>query len=267
MSRPGGVVIGNAARVAGGVDLTDYVLRYDMDRKLLILTAPDKPELSYPHWIEPEVMKTLHRFSSTKRSSAISLATTSTPGIERLVRLDDAFVDSSVGRDLIAADLIGWRLRLPELPDGRPNPLAFKFLQAEMQVLACMETSSRATLIDRPTTIKLSDNSVILDGGLRLEFMGDTGAQTECAGTTCKTNSSGGKTCHFSGMERLAKENYGEIMDLFPSLKRLDEDARIIAFLRWARTPGSVAAVDFSALLTVQLDSGIHRTPDALTTQ
>ena len=264
-SRPGGIVIGNLAQVEGNVDLSAYVLRYDLSRKILVLKGPGGTELPYPHRIEPEVMKSLYRFAMSDRISAVSLAATSTPGIERLVRLDNAFVDSSVGRDLIASDLIGWRLRLSTLPDGNSNPLAWRFSNATSSISGCLGLSTRATLIDYPTTIKVSGNSVVLDGGLRLEFMSDIARGIECPETSCKNNSSGGKTCHFSGMERLAKENYEKILSLFPSLKRIDEDARIIAFLRWARNPRNLTAIDFSALVTVQTGKHENRTPDALT--
>jgi hypothetical protein len=264
-SRPGGIVIGNVGRLEGTADLSSYVLRYDLDRQILVLAGPQNYELPFSQRLEPEVMKALYRFAASERSSAISLATTSTPGIARLVRLDDAFVDSSIGRDLIASDLIGWRLSLLNLPDGKLNPLASDFAQAEKRIFACEGNASRATLVDDPTTIVISADGVTLGGGLRLEYMGDVDGDQKCAEMTCKPNPSGGSTCHFVGMERLAKKNYAEIMYLFPSLKRVDEYARIIGFLRWARKPGNLAAIDFSSLVGIQVETNRYRTPDALT--
>jgi hypothetical protein len=264
-SRPGGIVIGNSARLESGVDLSGYVLRYDLRNHLLVLSGPSRSEFSYPRPIDPEVMKSLYRFAYSNKSAAISLANPPVRGIQKLVRLDNAFVDSSVGRDLIAADLVAWRLSLVNLPDRRLNPLAGDFIRAETMIAQCMQKGGSATLIDDRTAIGISDRNLVLGGGLRMEFMADVDDEVGCAEMVCKSNPSGGKTCHLTGMERLAKENYHQIMDLFPPLARIDEYARVIGFLRWARISANVGATDFSALINVPAGTDDHRTPDALT--
>jgi hypothetical protein len=267
-SRPGGVVIGNNARLESEVSLSEYVLRYDSARQQLFLSGPNESEFAYRQRVSPAVLKVLILFAGSTRSAAISLSTSSMNGIDRLVRLDSNFVDTAVGRDLIAADLIAWRLRLPDLPDGRANPFSESFTRAYAAARSCMkDTSTRATLIDKPVMISISGSEMILKGGVRFEFMSDADDAADCSQASCKANPSGGKTCHLSLLERFAAGRYTQLVELFPPLRRVDEYAKLIGFLRWAARPGHLSAIDFSSLIGVSAFSEKLRTPDALTVE
>jgi beta-lactamase superfamily II metal-dependent hydrolase len=263
-ARPGGILIGNVAQPEAGLNFADHVLRYDRNSQMLTLGALDGSVVRYQTRITGPALKSLYRFAASSRSSAVSLSGTDIPGVERLVRLDQAFLDSPVGRDLIAADLVAWRLKLETLPDGRPNPVASAFLEAESGLKSCVAASSRATLVDDATTVKLREGVLVLEGGVRMEFMADGVGLSGCDQRLCRPASSGSKACHLVELERLARANRARLRDLFPPLKRVDEYVRLVAFLRWALSDGNVAAVDLSALTGLQSASSRSWTPDAL---
>lgn len=263
--RPKGIAIGNTARLAQGLNLTDYVLTYDLSHRELALLGPENSRLLYTESVDPLVLKALYRFAATDRNSAISLSMSRVKGIERIVRLDPTFVDTQVGVDLLASDLIGWRLSWKFLPDGRPNPYAADFSARLASVDACINSSSGATLIDSPTLIEKNGDKILLRGGVRQEYLSDVPSGTSCPQTTCKTTSAGIQVCHLSILEKFVAANAVELRRTFPQLARVDQYAQLIGFLRWARRPGNLAAVDMSSLANVSASDNKFRTPDALT--
>jgi beta-lactamase superfamily II metal-dependent hydrolase len=263
--RPKGIAIGNTAKLAPGTDFSDYVLTYDLSRKEVVLIGPKNSRLTYSETVDPQVLKALYRFAATDRNSAISLSMSRVKGIERIVRLDPIFVDTQVGLDLLASDLIGWRLSWTSLPDRRPNPYASEFAKRLSLVDACINSTAGATLIDGPTLVGRDGNAVVLHGGVRQEYLSDVPAGITCPQTTCKNTAAGIKVCHLSGLEKFVAANAAQIRLTFPQLTRVDEYAQLIGFLRWARRPGNLAAVDMSSLANVPASNTKFRTPDALT--
>lgn len=77
----------------------------------------------------------------------------------------------------------------------------------------------------------------------------------------------GQKECHFTVFNHFFEANEETIELYYPSLRRLDEYARVAALLRWARRPGNLIGIDFSDLAGVDASSSQYRIPYALTTR
>jgi hypothetical protein len=264
--RPGGISIGNVAEPDSGLKLRAYLLTYDLARKSILLKGPGDAEILYPPAIEPNVLKAVYRYAASGRNAAVSMSFSKSGALYRVIRLDPAFVDTAVGRDLIATDLIGWDLDKSTLPDGGPNPFASDFSHQELSMFLCTgpEITPFSDLIDRPTKIGQSVKGLLLTGGMDFQYMADLPSSRRCSITKCKSGVRGKKPCHFVNLEAFAVQNYAEFLKVFPPLARVDEYARLIAFLRWARNPGNLAGIDFSALATVPASSSKSRTPDAI---
>ena len=70
----------------------------------LVLSGPNHTIIPFDHGIDPSTLKALYRFAASHRNAAISIE-----GVDdktETVRLDPSFVDTQVGRELIAADLV-----------------------------------------------------------------------------------------------------------------------------------------------------------------
>lgn len=263
--RPGGISIGNVASEALNLDLRNYLLTYDPARQLLLFDGPNGSQIFYPHRIEPDALKSLYRYAASGRNAAVSMSLAKSGALNRVIRLDPVFVDTIVGRDLIATDLIGWELANEKLPDGRVNPFASTF-QSEVQ--AAFRCSSDgllySDLIDQPTSITRTGTTLVLKGHMGFQYMADLPSTTVCSFAKCNSAINGKRACHFLNLEGFAKQHYPQMLQIFPPLQRVQEYARLIAFLRWARQPDHVAGIDFSELAGVPASSARFRTPDGI---
>lgn len=184
----------------------------------------------------------------------------------RVIRLDPAFVDTLVGRDLVATDLIGWGLREANLPDGSKNPFSLVFSRERLLAFTCAGEDALlfSDLIDKPTIIDVVQDSLQLSGEMGFQYMVDVPKSTSCPIMKC--NSPHGETtaCHFTNLETYAHDHYPQMVQKYPQLERVDQYAKLISFLRWARKSGHVAGIDFSSLAGVSAVGSGFRTPDAI---
>ena len=152
-----------------------------------------------------------------------------------------------------------------------------KRLSASMKdVSPCIGLAgSITTWFDNPTGIHIRGPEFTLTGNMRLEYISVFDAQyppdqSKCKGMRCKTlPSSKGRAdnkiyCDLTTFETFVDENTADITERYPSIERMNEYARIIGFLRWARRPGHLAGINLVALGKVPASGPRYRTPDVL---
>ena len=172
----GGIHMGGTASPAPGVDVKEFVLRYDASTKALALIGP-KGE-TYRHGpIEPAVLKALLQFSRTEQNCAISIGwsgatelATSAKKEGQSVFLDPFFVDTLIGQDLFLADKVPWSLDKPEIAAGVPNPIRAEFERAR----AAFYDQQRDEVVKKRAAI-----AAYLEG---VEPFGDTDTRRRLAG-------------------------------------------------------------------------------------
>ena len=232
--RPGGISIGNVASSGSTVDLRDYLLVYDPGRRKISLKGPEGREISYVPTIDPISLKALYRYAASERNAAVSMSLSKGSQLYRIIRLDPAFVDTPVGRDLIATDLIGWGLDKATLPNGSSNPFSFEFSKEEHRAFACIDDALPfSDLIDQPTDIEVLQDSLQLKGGMGFQYMVDVPKSTECSVMKCSLPDGETKACHFTNLESYAHGHYAQMLQVYQPLERVDQDAKLVSFLRW----------------------------------
>ena len=131
----GGIHLGGTASPTPGVDAREYVLRYDVKDKALLMVGP-KGETFRRGPIEPGVVKALLQFCRTNQNCAISIgwsgesSGTANSSSGQTVFIDPIFVDTPIGQDLFLADKLPWALDRPEIAAGVPNPIQADFAKA-----------------------------------------------------------------------------------------------------------------------------------------
>jgi hypothetical protein len=119
-------------------------------------------------------------------------------------------------------------------------------------------------LIDQPTVIDVLRDSLKLSGGMGFQYMVDVPESTNCSILKCNSPNGGTKACHFTNLETYAHDHYPQMLQKYQPLERVDQYAKLVSFLRWARKSGHVAGIDFSSLAGVSTRSSEFRTPDAV---
>lgn len=126
------------------------------------------------------------------------------------------------------------------------------------------QRKTMATLYDKDAFFSLMPGHLILKSGLEYRYVtskvkyGENVQFGECLGNEPEVE-------HLVNLESLVNPEVPEILRNFPSVRNVSEYGRIAAFLRWARQPGSVKAVDFYALSQVKPhDSDHYATPDEI---
>jgi hypothetical protein len=264
--RPGGISIGNVASFRSTVDLRDYLLVYDPSRKRMFLKGAEGREISYAPTIDPNSLKALYRYAASERNAAVSMSMSKEAQLYRVIRLDPAFVDTSFGRDLIATDLMGWGLRETNLPDGSKNPFSLTFSRERHLAFTCVGDDAVlfSDLIDKPTIIDVVQDSLQLSGEMGFQYMVDVPKSTSCPIMKCNSLNGETKACHFTNLETYAHDHYPRMLQKYQPLERVDQYAKLVSFLRWARKSGHVAGIDFSSLAGVSTRGSEFRTPDAI---
>ncbi len=268
--RPGGIAIGNTAIADDGALLEKYVLTFDVKRETLVLNGPNHSEMLFDHKVDSAKLKALYRFAASNRSAAVSVEVGEKTDT---VRLDPSFVDTKVGRDLVAADLVAGDLDFNGFIYLGHDPFMKSFNEAMKDFRSCTGLArTAATWFDNPTVIHTDGAHFSLTGTMRLEFVAEATRpnQWNCNGMRCKDlrstdgTPSGTKLCHLTTGEKFVQENYGSFSERFPSVEDMNEDARIIGFLRWARRPGHLAGINLFTLANVPASDSRQRTPDLL---
>ena len=230
------------------------------------LKGAEGREIAYAPTIDPNSLKALYRYAASERNAAVSMSMSKEAQLYRVIRLDPAFVDTSVGRDLIAADLIGWDMKEATLPDGSKNPFSLTFSRERHLAFNCVGEGAVlfSDLIDKPTIIDVVQDSLQLSGEMGFQYMVDVPKSTSCPIMKCNSPNGETKACHFTNLESYAHDHYQQILQKYQSLERVDQYAKLVSFLRWARKSGHVAGIDFSSPAGVSAEVVKFRTPDAI---
>jgi beta-lactamase superfamily II metal-dependent hydrolase len=268
--RPGGIAIGNIAIADPTAALDQYVLGFDSENDFLLLFGPNHARIQFDHPIDPLTLKALYRFAASNRSAAVSIE----QGADKeTVRLDPSLVDTQVGRNLIAADLVGGDLLLYGFIYRDDESFEHALDAATKDFDPCIGfTSISATWFDSPSTIHVNGNEFNLTGRMRLEFVSHATSlnQASCKGMDCRPPSSkhsppNSQFCNLRPLEKFVEENYSSLIERFPSIDDMNDYARIVDFLRWARRPGHLAGINLAGLADVPAADRNYRTPDLLT--
>jgi hypothetical protein len=229
-ARPGGIAIGNFARADAGVSLDEYVLTFDTRRDLLLLKGPNHTEILLEHKIAPSTLKALYRFAASDRSAVVSIEGA---GHNETVRLDPSFVDTQVGREFIAADLVAGDLAYYDWFHDEDKSFNERLRAAKKDFWPCIqfETVMAGTWFDNPTVIHRRGSKLSLTGNMRLEFVIEAKEPSEysCKGMLCKDSppSKGSaakqKFCHLTPLERFVEENPASVAERFPSVDSMNE--------------------------------------------
>lgn len=132
----GGIHMGGTAKLSSPQNLTDFVLRYDVQTASLLLVGPKDEQFIYRP-VEPDVLKALYKFALSGHNNAISIGWSGTVELQdkidrqQEVLLDPSFVDTRIGQDLFLADKLPWGLNEETLPNRRENPIAKDFDDAQ----------------------------------------------------------------------------------------------------------------------------------------
>jgi len=128
----GGIHLGETANKEGGESAQSALLTYEPDNGLILRDPKSgKQWVVVGKEIDATTLKALYRFVAAGRNAAVSIGwgnereTSSDRDAredESKVLLDPYLVDTSIGQDLVLADLIPWRLDEPTFPMGRPSP-------------------------------------------------------------------------------------------------------------------------------------------------
>jgi hypothetical protein len=131
---PGGIVMAMEMKPDRPSDFSSFVLTYDAKSQRLALISPHA-QVYYSQQIAPEALKAINAFVGEHQTIAASIGWAGRGELAvrgvgnntgNVVLLDKAFVDTSVGRDLIRADSIPWKLDKPAIGGWR-NPVAAQF--------------------------------------------------------------------------------------------------------------------------------------------
>jgi hypothetical protein len=134
----GGIHFGEVAKVDAKVDLRSYALVYTKKEGLYFRNGKDGSKITISADISPEAMKALFCFAASGRNAAISIGWAQRPpeGAAKVTRnegnsspvlLDPFLVDTPVGRDLVVADSIPWKLDQERLPNDKAIPFHKEF--------------------------------------------------------------------------------------------------------------------------------------------
>ena len=134
------------------------------------------------------------------------------------------------------------------------------------RVYSALPTTTLAVLLDEPTQIGLENGKIVLNGKMRYRYATSLlrvqdGALVMSEGTGPTLN----RVETITGLTDLANTAFPVLTQRYAPLQRVTDYARIAAFLRWARKPGKLLAVDMAALGDVpSSDRDRTPTPDAL---
>ncbi len=124
---------------------------------------------------------------------------------------------------------------------------------------------SLSVLIDEPTTIRIRDNTIVLEGTMRCRYatrfihIDQTGIHTKDPADPES------EVRELTALTTITNNALSELETLYPPLKRVGEYARILAFLRWALEESNLAGIDFGSLaLYPASDTEQFPTPDAI---
>jgi hypothetical protein len=121
-------------------------------------------------------------------------------------------------------------------------------------------------LLDEPTTILFQNGQIILKGSMQYKYATSEILLTaERVVVGSKLPKGTNQVKELSLLTQLANNSLPTLLTLYPPLERTTRYARIIAFLRWARTKGRLFAIDFSSLAYYPAsDRALTPTPDAV---
>jgi hypothetical protein len=126
-----------------------------------------------------------------------------------------------------------------------------------------LQQTTLATLYDRAPSFSLEPGKLVLDSGVTYRYVtasvefGDQIQFGKCL--------QGPDVRHLDALDSIANARVEDIVAAFPSIRNVKEFASIAAFLRWARVPGHLQAVDFYSLLAIPgHDKSETPTPDMI---
>jgi hypothetical protein len=134
------------------------------------------------------------------------------------------------------------------------------------EVYSVLPTTTLAVLLDEPTQIRLENGKIVLNGKMRYRYA--TSLLRVNDGTLVMSEGTGptlNRVETITELTDLANAAFPLLSQRYAPLRRVTEYARIAAFFRWARKPGSLLAVDLAGLGEVpSSDRDRTPTPDAL---
>jgi len=123
-----------------------------------------------------------------------------------------------------------------------------------------MRRTTLATMYDKTPSFSLNSGRLEPNSGLeyryvtsRVEYGGSIEFGQCLRGTDVR---------RLDNLDSIVNRHLDDIINAFPSIRQVREYASIAAFLRWARKPGNLQAVDFYSLLSVPPHSDTTPTPD-----
>lgn len=124
-----------------------------------------------------------------------------------------------------------------------------------------LNPESLATLYDKNVSFTLEPGRVVLHSGLQYKYVtakveyGDPILFGKCL--------KGSDVTRLNELDKIVNTHISEIVSNFQTVQSVSNYGRIAAFLRWARMPGHLQAVDFYALLSIPGHNGTQSpTPD-----
>jgi hypothetical protein len=126
-----------------------------------------------------------------------------------------------------------------------------------------LPTTTLAVLMDETPTVRVARGRVNLEGTLRYRYASsllrlENGVLSMSDGTGASRT----RVETITELTDAANGAMGALLERYPSLQRVAEYSRIVAFLRWARQPGNLLTVDLSDLGPVRV-SNRDTTPTA----
>ena len=322
---PGGIVMVSTALPTSKKDFSSFILTYDWKTNRLALVGP-RSETYYSEKIGPQTLKAINVFVSSGQTIAASIGWSGkTDDLDRskgdAVLLDPAFVDTTVGQDLVRADSVPWEFRRLQFGKWR-NSMAEAFGQeydawlkslaldlttylakhpadaderaeqlrdlrrnkdllqqklrgcvVEPKMLALLvdlfqaqySSASRdslllavdqevfrrktlATLYDDHASFGLSPGRITLDSVLGYRYVTSNIVYGEDGVRFAECLQGKDDVVRIYSLEKTVNENVAKIIENFPAIKNVRDYGRVAAFLRWAREPKRLLAVDFYSL-------------------